>query len=50
MLCANLARLEGGDAEEDLAHKCDAFTEKFEALEKNGQLGNASAEELYLKD
>lgn len=50
MLCANLARLEGGDAEEDLAHKCDAFTEKFEALEKSGRLENASAEELYLKD
>ena len=50
MLCANLTRLEGGDAEEDLAHKCDAFTEKFEALEKSGRLENASAEELYLKD
>ncbi len=45
---ANAVRLDGGDAEEELARVCDSFTERFEQLEKTGrELSAVTAAELY---
>lgn len=49
LLCTELARLEGVDAEELLGYECDSFTERFEAIEAAGRLTDASARELYYK-
>ena len=46
-LCANIVRLRGGDAEEELERGCDAFIRRFAELEKNGRLGGTEASELY---
>lgn len=50
-VCANIIRLEGGDAEESLAAMCDRFVERFERLEgsENG-LDGALPESLYTDD
>ena len=48
-ICANIIRLEGGDAEEQLARVCDGFTERFEQLENAGKLSSDSVEELYIR-
>ena len=37
LLCSELARLTGSDAEEALGFECSRFTERFEALEKSGR-------------
>lgn len=48
MLCANLARRLGCDAEQCLADSCNDFVKRFEELEtKNGDLSSAAAGELY---
>lgn len=47
-LCANIVRLEGGDAEEELSMVCESFIDKFEDTERSGaELGGVSAERLY---
>lgn len=48
MLCANLARRLGCDAEECLADSCNDFVKRFEELEKSsGDISMAAAGELY---
>ncbi|MBR4554000.1 MAG: nucleoside triphosphate pyrophosphohydrolase [Ruminococcus sp.] len=48
LLCAELARLTGGDAEEALGFECDRFTERFEKLEKSGKgLSSDQAAEVF---
>lgn len=37
LLCSELARLTGSDAEEALGFECSRFTERFEELEKSGR-------------
>lgn len=49
LLCAELSRLSGVDAEELLGYECDDFIKRFEALETSGRLTDASARELYYK-
>ena len=46
-LCANIVRLRGGDAEEELERGCAAFIERFAALEEEGKLAETKASELY---
>lgn len=46
MLCANIVRLRGGDAEEELAAACEDFIARFESAENSG-LSEVSAEQLY---
>lgn len=50
LLCAELARLTGVDAEEALGYECDSFTERFEEIENAGGELSAQAEKLYGKD
>ena len=45
-VCANIVRLDGGDAEETLAGECERFIKKFEAGERSG-LSELTAEKLY---
>ncbi len=48
MVLANVTRLRGGDAEEELARVCERFTGRFEELESSGRtLSGMSAGELY---
>lgn len=50
-VCANIIRLEGGDAEESLAAVCDGFVERFEKLEQSAdRLDGTSPEKLYSDD
>ncbi len=46
-LCANIIRMKGGDAEEELERGCDAFIDRFGELETNDRLAGTKAEELY---
>ena len=50
MLCAELARLTGVDAEEALGYECDSFTARFEELERSGAKLPEQAGRLYGKD
>lgn len=47
MLCANLARRLGCDAEECLADSCNDFVKRFEELEASGDISGKPAGELY---
>lgn len=46
-LCANIIRMRGGDAEEELERQCADFIDRFDKLESSGALAGTSAEELY---
>ena len=46
-LCANIIRMRGGDAEEELERQCADFIDRFDKLESSGGLAGTSAEELY---
>ena len=46
-LCANIIRLRGGDAEEELERECASFIERFARLEEDGSLPGTEAEKLY---
>lgn len=50
LLCAELARLTGVDAEEALGYECDRFTARFERAEASGEELSAQAEKLFDKD
>ncbi len=46
-LCANIIRMKGGDAEEELERSCAEFIKRFEVIEDSGRLGSADVSELY---
>ena len=50
LLCAELARLTGVDAEEALGYECDRFTARFEKAEDSGKELSSQARELFEKD
>ena len=50
LLCAELARLTGVDAEEALGYECDRFTRRFEKAERSGKALSEQAETLFDKD
>ena len=50
LLCAELARLTGVDAEEALGYECDRFTRRFEKAEGSGRELSEQAAELFDKD
>ncbi len=48
-LCANIIRMKGGDAEEELERQCEAFIERFGKIENSGKLAVTEPSELYFK-
>lgn len=50
LLCAELARLTGVDAEEALGYECDSFTARFEKAEGSGSKLASQAGMLFDKD
>ena len=50
LLCAELARLTGVDAEEALGYECDKFTARFEKAERSGKELSSQARGLFEKD
>ena len=48
LMCANIVRLDGSDAEEELALLCDRFVDRFADLEQNDRLACCEPEELYV--